>query len=80
MWGKGEAPKVRKTKLEGNKEAYKGAQQSSNFVYYIITQDRLCHILSANIESTKRVGFYSDGSELVVYNSANTHIYNNKYE
>ena len=44
------------------------------FVFCTILMKRICHILSSRVESSKHIGFDSDGSTVIVDNYANASI------
>ena len=48
--------------------------KNRTFAFFIISKDRMCHILYSRVESSENVGFQYDGSSVIVDNSANAHI------
>ena len=45
------------------------------FIFYTISKDRICHIISSRVESSEQVVFEYDGSPVIVNNSATAHIF-----
>ena len=52
----------------------KGHNKGRNLFYCRLTQYRICRIILSRIESTEKVGFYSNIFLVVVDNFSNTHI------
>ena len=56
----------------------KGHTKNRPFLFCIFSKDRIFHIISSKLESLEKVGFDSYGSSLIVYNSANAHIFSDE--
>ena len=72
-------PKTSHTSRNAINKPHKGQTKNRPFVFFTISKDRICNILSSRVEYSEQVGFESDVSSVIVDNSENTHILSYEY-